>query len=144
MTDPVGNSHDESREAEGMFATAMQLVSDRPPPDDVLRAVSLLEKALAKGYARAGERLAAYNAMVANTTGNPEHWERAFDFLQRAAQQGSATAGKQLLLLSDNSQEPVSPLEIHGRWDDVRFRTRIERLLPPQVRGPCRSFREYG
>ena len=30
MTDPAGNSPEESREAEGMFATAMQLVSDRP------------------------------------------------------------------------------------------------------------------
>jgi TPR repeat protein len=134
MTDPAGNSPEEGREAEGMFAAAMQLVSDRPPPDDVLRAVSLLEEALAKGYARAGERLAAYNAMVANAAGDPGRWERAFDFLQRAAEQGSAAAGGQLLLLADNSQAAPGAPENHGRWDEVRSRIRIERLLAPQIR----------
>ena len=94
MTNPPGNSPEESREAEGMFATAMRLVSDRPPPDDVQRAVSLLEEALAKGYAKAGVRLAAYHAMAANATGDPQQWDQAFDFLERAAEQGSRGRGQ--------------------------------------------------
>src|SRR5205085_6252726 len=107
MTEPAGRSPSQSREAENMFATAMRLVSDRPPPDDVQRAVALLEEALAKGYARAGERLAAFHAMAANGTVDPARWELAFDALRRAADRGSLAAGKQLLLLADNSQEPL-------------------------------------
>jgi prolyl 4-hydroxylase len=117
-----------------MFATAMRLVSNRPPPDDVQRAVSLLEEALAKGYAKAGVRLAAYHAMAANATGDPRQWELAFDFLERAAEQGSATAGRQLLLLADNSQVGLGAPQEDGHWHEVRSRIRIERLLAPQVR----------
>jgi prolyl 4-hydroxylase len=134
MTKPASHSPSESREGEDMFAAAVRLISDRPPPDELQRAVALLEEALAKGYNRAGERLAAFHAMAANGTGDPARWEQSFDFLQRAAEQGSAAAGKQLLLLADNSHEPLVAPEIQRCWDDVRSRIRIERLLAPPVR----------
>lgn len=119
-----------------MFSAAMQLVSGRPPPEDVQRAVALLEEALAKAHARAGERLAAFHAMAANGTGDAARWEQAFDFLQRAAEQGSVAACKQLLLLADNSQEPMVAPEIRRHWADVRSRIRIEHLLAPPARKP--------
>ena len=43
---------------------------------------------------------------------------------------GSAAAGKQLLLLADNSSEPVIPADVRPEfWQDVRSRIRVERLI---------------
>lgn len=128
MTETAGNS----REGEEMFAAAMRLLADRSPPSaDVQQAVALLEESLSAGCSQAGERLAAFHAMAASGTGDPSHWEHAFDALRRAADQGSAVAGKQLQLLADNSQEPVAA---HAGWGNVRSRIRVEPLLASPAR----------
>ena len=135
MTDHAGNSRSASQNGAGLYAAAMQLSAGRPPPDDVQRAVSLLQQSLDGGHARAGERLAAFHAMAANATGEAVDWEQAFDALRRAADCGSSGASKQLLLLADKSLDPLVPTQApSGFWRDVRSRIRIERLLafPPR------------
>jgi hypothetical protein len=118
-----------------MFAEAMRLVAGRPDFDEVQKALDLLEEALANGCAVAGERLAAFHAMAANGPGGPAHWDEAFDQLQRAAEQGSPAAGKQLLLLAESTNEPVLPAAISAAfWQEVRAKIRIEQLLAPPER----------
>src|SRR5439155_10967851 len=130
MTEPVSNPVPDAGDGDQMFAAAMRLVADRPPLADVQRAVALLEQSLAQGCALAGERLAAFHAMAANGSGDLRHWGQAFDALQRTAELGSAAAGKQLLLLADNSSEPVIPADVRPEfWQDVRSRIRVERLI---------------
>src|SRR5215211_1347924 len=86
------------------FATAMNLLlGERPGLDDVQRAAALLETASASGHAEASERCALLSALG---SAQPPDWNRALDFLARAADQGSQSAREQLLLLADNESDP--------------------------------------
>jgi SAM-dependent methyltransferase len=59
-----------------------------------------------------------------------QSWDRAFDYLQLAAEQGSSTARKQLLLLVDRTREPVIPDDAAEHfWADLRGQISLERLL---------------
>lgn len=133
MTESADSS--EVRDGAESFATAIRLMAGTPEFADVQQAVALLEQSLAQGYARAGERLAAFHAMAASGPGGAPHWDQAFDDLQRAAEQGSVAAGKQLLLLADNRKDPVIPPEPPaGFWRDVRSRIHIGGLMASPAR----------
>jgi hypothetical protein len=135
MTIPTTSPAPKTPSADEMFSAAMRLLADHPPFADVQRALTLLEESLAQGYARAGERLATFHAMAANGPVSRAKWEQAFDTLQVAAEAGSVVAGKQLLLLADNSVEPAIPPEPPmDFWREVPSRIKLDRLLasPPR------------
>lgn len=73
---------------------------------------SLIDAACARGSAEAALMLATIEAMGA---GRPQNWQRAFDYLQLAAERGSADAQAQLLLLAREAG-PVGP----DSWKQLR------------------------
>jgi prolyl 4-hydroxylase len=95
--------------------------------DQFFHAVSLVDSAAAAGNADALEMRALFEAMGA---ARPQSWERAFDTLQLAAEQGSRSAGRQLLFLSDSTVEPQVP-ERPGAsfWAETRATIALDRLL---------------
>ena len=108
----------------------MRVFADHPGPEDVRRALDLLERSSLQGYAQASARLAVFHAMAANGPEGPRHWGQAFDALQLAAEQGSEAAAKQVLLLADSSEDPIMPGGIEpGFWRTTRSRINLERLL---------------
>ena len=123
----------DSDNAESQFAAAMELLSREPPsPDDVVRGVSLLESASAGGHPQAAERCALIEAMGVV---RPQSWDRCLDYLQAAAERGSAAAQGQLLLLADNSRDPDLSDDAGGdRWSAVRGRISIAELITPGER----------
>lgn len=112
------------------FASAMQLLlGDRPSLDDVQKAAGLFEAASAQGHAESSERCALLDALG---SARPPDWDRALDFLELAATQGSRSAQEQLLLLADCDSDPVMPPEA-GRdfWSGLRASVPIERRIQP-------------
>ena len=112
------------------FATAMQLLlGEKPSLDDVQRAAGLLEEASSQGDAQASERCALLDALG---SARPPDWNRSLDFLARAAEQGSATAQEQMLLLADNRSDPAVPSDADSDfWSVLRGRISLEeRMLP--------------
>lgn len=114
------------------YDTAMELLlGDRPGRQDVERAGELFEAASAGGHADASERCAMFEAFG---MARPQSWERALDFLERAATQGSRSAQEQLLLLLDPASDPAPPAEAtHDFWTKVRASISIDaRVLPAE------------
>lgn len=107
------------------FDLAMALLSGRPPAGEVLRAVELLELASSAGHAEASERLALLECMG---VARPSNWHRSLAHLQRAAEQGSASARSQLLLLADNERNPASAPD-DCNWREVRAQIDIHQRL---------------
>ena len=57
-------------------------------------------------------------------------WERGFDLLELAAEQGSEAARRQLILLADPSQDPIIPKTVEADfWAKTRRSISLERLL---------------
>jgi hypothetical protein len=112
------------------FATAMQLLlADRPSLDDVQQAAALLETASSQGHADASERCALLDALGA---ARPPDWNRSFDFLALAAQQGSRSAQEQILLLADNLADPIVPDDTTADgWLARRQSIPLEQRLQP-------------
>lgn len=116
-------------DALSQYRQAMDLMDRKGGPSEWTAAVGLFESALELGHAPAAERLATFNAMLANGGGGPSHFDKAFDHLVCAAELGSESAGRQLLLLADRA-EPESPVEPDTDfWRAVRSRIRVETLL---------------
>jgi hypothetical protein len=101
------------------FQAAMRLlIDDRPSKDDVERAGELFEAASSQGHADASERCALFEAFG---MARPQNWDRALDFLELAARQGSRNAQEQLLLLGDNNSDPAVPTDPDSHfWHEVR------------------------
>jgi len=119
-----------TEDADGVeqFAAAMELLAGRPALDQVQQAVKLLESASAKGNAQASERCSLIESMGVV---RPQSWDRALDFLQRAAEQGSGSALSQLLLLADPDSDPDPG--VSRDWAELRSSIRIEqRIQAPQ------------
>ena len=112
------------------FASAMQLLlGDRPSLGDVQQAAGLLEAASARGHAEASERCALLDALG---SARPPDWSRSLDHLQLAAAQGSRSAQEQLLLLADNSRDPVVPSGVdRDFWRDLRSQVPLEARMAP-------------
>jgi prolyl 4-hydroxylase len=113
------------------FAAAMEMLAGRLAMDQVTKAVALLESASAKGNAQASERCALIECM---SVVRPQNWDRALDFLQRAAEQGSDSARSQLILLADSASNPEPADGPRARdWAELRSTIHIdERTKAPQ------------
>jgi len=106
-------------DADARLALAAELLALADSPDSFERGTALVEAAAASGHAEASNMLATLEAIGA---GRQRSWDRAFDWLQRAAERGSEQARAQLHLLSRS--------EIAGDdWSALRGAIRIERLL---------------
>ena len=113
------------------YATAMQLLeADRPDREDVERGIGLLEAASADGDADASERCALFESIGIV---RPQSWDRALDYLELAAAQGSLRAQEQLLLLADNRIDPA-PAE-GTNWHAVRSDISIGQRIQPGEKG---------
>jgi hypothetical protein len=114
-------------EPDAQFALATELLAGPDSAVHLQRGIALMEGASAAGHAAASELSAVFEAMG---IARPLSWERAFDCLQLAAEQGSRTAGGQLLLIADNSRDPVVPeAPPVGFWAEVRARASVEGML---------------
>jgi hypothetical protein len=106
------------------YAEARAILEAPGSPDELRRALALLDFASRGGCAAASEVRALFHAMG---VGAPKDWDRSFDFLSLAAEQGSASARRQLSLLANPAQAP----EVSGDadWKAVRASISIDRLL---------------
>lgn len=130
MAEDLSQSSGAASAADASYSEAMRLLGERAGQEDMQRAVDLLGSAASQGLPAAGERLATFHALAANGPGGPRHWDVAFDALLAAAENGSASAAQQLLLLADPSQEPLIPAQVDpGLWRAVRSRINLDRLL---------------
>lgn len=131
-TDQMNAEADLSARAEAgdpaaQLALGQSLLQTGKTPEDFSRAVSLIESASDAGNGDAMERLALFEAMG---VGRPQSWEGAFDVLQQAAERGSQSAQRQLLILADPSvdprpSDPASP----DLWAETRRMISLEGLL---------------
>lgn len=129
MTDPHRHPQPDSPGAEE-YISAMGIFSGHPASADVDKAIALLEDASSKSYPPASERLATFHAMAAGGPGDARAWDRAFDALLLAVEQGSPSAGKQLLLLANPTEEPIAPTRVQpGYWRQIRSRISLDRLF---------------
>jgi hypothetical protein len=62
----------------------------------------------------------------------PQSWSRALDFLELGARQGSRSAQEQLLLLKDNSADPIIPPDADDAfWANARAGIDVDRRIQP-------------
>ncbi|HZC37417.1 MAG TPA: 2OG-Fe(II) oxygenase [Sphingomicrobium sp.] len=105
------------------------LLGDRPSHDEVQRAAELFQLASSQGHAEASERLAFFEAFGMM---RPQSWDRALDFLELGACQGSQRAREQLLLISDSSQDASIPEDTNDdSWRGFRARVDVEARIAP-------------
>lgn len=132
QTNPMDAEADVSARAQAgdpaaQFALAQSLLRTGQTPEQFSRAVSLIESAAAAGHADAMEKQALFEAMA---VARPQSWERAFDALQQAAERGSRSAQRQLLILSDPSVDADVPdAPSSSFWADTRRRISLDELL---------------
>ena len=109
------------------FALARSLLSHpRATASHFRKAIEMVQAASAAGLGEATELCALLEATGA---GRPPSWERAFDVLELAAEQGSINAGQQLALLSRLSTESEAPPTASSDWAAIRKGISVERLL---------------
>lgn len=105
-------------DAEARLELGLDLVGKAQSLAELNRAVELIEAASAAGLARASEQCALLECVG---VGRPVSWTRALDRLEQAAEQGSASAARQLLLFADpekGGEPPEAPAP--GFWTKVR------------------------
>src|SRR5438067_7607865 len=107
------------------FTAATELLhTDRPSREAVMRAGELYELASSQGHAEATERLALFEAFGIV---RQQSWDRALDWLELAARQGSRSAREQLLLLADNDRDPsVSDEASDDFWRHLHARISVD------------------
>lgn len=109
------------------FEAAREILRAAVSPEDLRRGIVLMDEASAEGCADATELRSVFEAMG---IARPQSWDKAFDCLQLAAEQGSTTAGQQLLLLADPDivWDGLSTAP-EGGWGQVRSSISLEKLL---------------
>ena len=105
-----------SGDPEAKFDLARELICGADSALHFERWVALVEESSNAGHAPATELWAIFEAMGVS---RPQNWESAFDRLRIAADQGSASAQRQLLILARREDEPA---EVVGadHWAQVR------------------------
>lgn len=122
--------------AEAAFVEALALLSHQQKSIDLKRATELLERSARDGHAGAMERLALLRC---RGLAGPPDWNGALDLLTAAAEAGSASAQRQLLVLADDRFDAAAPAETTD-WSTLKSRIDLPRRLktgPP--RGTTRS-----
>jgi prolyl 4-hydroxylase len=120
VTQPTRADHHSS------IADAVGLL--RGTTSDVVRGISLIDAAAGRHDAEALERKAVFEAMGC---ARPQNWESALDCLQEAAEQGSNSARRQMLILA----RVPAPVPQTADWAMVRSQISIGKLaeVPPKV-----------
>ena len=108
------------------LAEARRVLTSPASPEELQRGVELMERASDAGCGEATELRALFEAMG---IARPQSWDKAFDLLQRAAEQGSPSARRQLLLLADPGSDWESIEAADASWADVRARISLDRLM---------------
>ena len=115
-------------DAETQFRTGRAMLAGATSPDWD-RIAGLIDAAAAAGHAEAIERRAL---LECRGVGRAADWDRALDSLAIAAERGSQSAARQLILLADGRFEPaVSTEPPHGDWAGMRSRTSVARRVSP-------------
>ena len=117
-------------EAEGQFQSGMALLGGNAQSPDWKSAVALIEAAADAGHADAIERRALLQCIGVDRA---RSWDDALDSLAIAAERGSQSAARQLILFADDRYETlVSEASVPGDWTEMRSRISIaQRLRPP-------------
>ena len=108
------------------LAEARRVLTSPASPEELQRGVELMERASDSGCGEATELRALFEAMG---IARPQSWGTAFDLLQRAAEQGSNSARRQLLLLAEPDADWESIEAADAPWADARTRISLDRLL---------------
>ena len=116
--------------AEAKYNFARQLMCGSEGPQQIQRWIALVEEASEEGHAPATELWAVFEAMG---VARAQDWDRAFDRLQVAAEQGSSSAQRQLLILAQK-ESPERPAD-GSYWGEVRSCISLSRLLAHPERG---------
>lgn len=115
-----------SGDRDAQLSLARDLLSTKSASQaDLFNAITMIESASSSGNGEATALLALFEAMGVN---RPQSWDRAFDALRLAAEQGCQAARRQLLILSGSH----SSLGIDAEgdfWAKVRGSMSVERLL---------------
>jgi hypothetical protein len=121
--------------AESKFRDAMALLADATLSSDWERAAGLIDAAADAGHAEAIERRAL---LECRGVGRTPSWEKALDSLALAAERGSQSAARQLILLADDRFVPADSNEPPpDDWAEVRSRVPIAQRVSVRA-GPGR------
>lgn len=114
-------------EAQAEFEAAAAQFRKAENLGELNAAAALIERISERGYAPATERCALIECVGA---GRPINWSKALDRLQQAAEQGSPSAARQLMIFSE-IDEDLADVEAVGdaSWTDVRRRIDLPRML---------------
>lgn len=121
-------------EAEAQFQSGMAMLGGNVPSPDWKSAVGFIEAAADAGHADAIERRALLECIGVDRA---RSWDGALDSLAIAAESGSQSAARQLILLADDRYELAAPaISPPGEWTRIRSRISIaQRLQAPAVAG---------
>jgi hypothetical protein len=121
-------------EAEAQFQSGMAMLGGNALSPDWKSAVELIGAAADAGHADAIERRALLECIGVD---GARSWDVALDSLATAAERGSQSAGRQLILLADDRYESAAPaISPPGAWTEMRSRISIaRRLQAPAVAG---------
>jgi hypothetical protein len=113
--------------AEEIFNEAVELMCGPESATHIQRWIAMVEEASHYGYAPATELWSVFEVMG---VARPQSWDRAFDLLLKAADQGSATAKRQLAVLARRDLPSQAVLEDDkGFWAETRSAISVPDLL---------------
>jgi prolyl 4-hydroxylase len=105
------------------FRTGMAMLAGTSLSPDWERAVGLIDSAAAAGHAEAIERRAL---LECRGVGRAANWDKALDSLVIAAERGSQSAARQLILLAEDRYDPAAAtVPPPGDWTELRSRISI-------------------
>lgn len=117
-------------DAEAQLAFAIELLAKARSAEDLRRAVELIETASDAGHPRASEQCALLECVG---IGRPINWNKAFDRLQQAAEQGSPGAARQLVIFADPDGKTLPPESPPPHsWGKLRRAIDESSLLAPR------------
>ena len=121
-------------EAEAQFQSGMAMLGGNALSPDWKSAAGLIDAAADAGHADAIERRALLECIGADRA---RSWDIALDSLAIAAERGSQSAARQLILLADDQYEAAAPaMSPPGDWTGMRSRISLaRRLQAPAVAG---------
>lgn len=116
-------------DAQNQFRTGMAMLAGNTLSPDWEKAVGLIDAAATAGHAEAIERRAL---LECRGVGRATNWDKALDSLAIAAQHGSQSAARQLILLADDRYEPAASIEPPpADWTEMRSRISIAKRVSP-------------
>lgn len=123
-----------AEDTENQFRTGMAILTGLTLSPDWQRGVALIDTAAAAGHAEAIERRAL---LECRGVGRLPNWETALNSLLAAAQHGSQSAARQLVLLAGDQFESLAATEpALTDWAKMRSQISIaQRLQAPAGRG---------